>query len=264
MTTTLSARFRALPAAPIEDALRPDRGTLADYAQLARHHYRAARPATATRVLVLRLDEPTVVGRWLGRHGESQVVAALVESMPPLACKLRDHALPGRYGPPLSPRQSAGLLNAEVRCVSRVVVDPRWRGLGLAVRLVRAALAQPTTPYTEALAAMGHVHPFFEHAGMTRYERPPHPHDARLEAALAMHGLRRGLVSAARTRRAIDALPAASRDLVLRELHRWFRSTFGRGGGTVSCDAGDHLRAARERLLCRPVYYLHHHLEEGR
>ena len=118
--------------------LRP--GTLKDYDALAEHHYRAAKPRTATRVLVLACGRPSVVGRYLGRREERRPIAVLVESLPTLSCAMRDAALRQRYGPWLSPAERAVLLNDEVRCISRVVVEPTWRGLGLAVRLVRAAL----------------------------------------------------------------------------------------------------------------------------
>jgi hypothetical protein len=69
------------------------------------------------------------------------------------------------------------------------VVHPQWRGLGLAVRLVRQALATMTTPYTEALAAMGRVHPFFERAGMSPTLLPPDAVSRRLVSAAELAGL---------------------------------------------------------------------------
>ena len=180
----------------------------------------------------------------------------MVESLPTLSCLLRDAALGGRYGA-LPARQRARLLNAEVRCISRVVVDPRWRGLGLAVALVRHALATAETTYTEALAAMGAVSPFFERAGMAPYHRPPHAHDARLIAALNTLGDPAALLAdVAGLDRRIDALPVTTRAWIERELKRWHGCALGRGGRkgvdrpTVLCDA-------RDRLLNCPVYYLH-------
>ena len=259
----LRERFIELPAPSPAEALRWRRGTLADYAQLARHHYRAKKPATATRVLVLDDDRPTVVGRYVGRCGERRVVGVLVESLPSLSCRMRDHALADRCGSHLPPRARSAVLNAEVRCISRVVVDPTWRGLGLAVALVRRALAAPTTIYTEALAAMGRVNPFFERAGMTAYPRPPHPGDARLSAALDRVGLRPGgLGRLDRALQLIRALPASDRDWLLRELHRWYRTNAGRSA-VHTTDPAVHLAAARDRLTLEPVYYLAFHGSVG-
>jgi GNAT superfamily N-acetyltransferase len=151
------------------------------------------------------------------------------------------------------------LLNAEVRCISRVVVDPRWRGLGLAVRLVKAALAEPTTPITEALAAMGRVNPFFERAGMTAYPRPTHAHDARLLAALARSGFGAGdLVQLNRMWRRLEATDTAERAWLLREVHRWYQRHAGRGARPTT-DPREQLAVARERLSLEPVYYLKDH-----
>jgi len=81
------------------------------------------------------------------------------------------------------------LLNEELECISRVVVHPMFRGCGLAVKLVRRAIAAAETPMVEALAAMGAVHPFFEKAGMTAYRLGPDTHTARLISAAEVVGL---------------------------------------------------------------------------
>ena len=258
MPATLADRFRAMRPFDPADALELRLGTPADYAALSEHHYRAAKPATATRVLVYELTSPSVAerfGRTGARAGAGRVVAVLVESLPALSCRLREHALRGRYAAWTDPRERAAMLNAEVRCISRVVVHPQWRGAGLAVRLVRAALARPTTPVTEAIAAMGAVNPFFEKAGMTAYRRPPHEWDARLRAALESVGLgAESLATPGATLARIDAMPARSRAFVLRELSRWHtRFRYGaRGGASVE----ERMEDALARLACEPVYYV--------
>ncbi|MEM1108247.1 MAG: hypothetical protein AAGH99_06110 [Planctomycetota bacterium] len=255
-TVCLRDRFRGLPAPHPAEALRLRSGTLADYATLAEHHYKARKPATAPRVLVFEDRRPTVVGRFLSREGETKVVAVLVESLPSLSCRMRDWALAERYGGHLAPRPRAMLLNAELRCISRVVVDPTWRGLGLAVRLVRAALAEPATRYTEALAAMGKVNPFFVRAGMTAYPRPTHAHDARFIAALARVDVSpRDLALFDKTWSRIELLHLRDRAWLFKELHRWYRLNAGRSADCET-DPQQQLLVARERLLLEPVYYL--------
>lgn len=165
---------------------------------------------------------------------------------------------------------AARLLNSEVRCISRVVVHPQWRGLGLAVKLVRHALETMTTPYTEALAAMGRVHPFFKLAGMAEYRRPALKDRRRLLDALRYCGVepwelaseeRMGRVmrggAACDLRLAEGAKPqaAGTRDasrnpqgaLLRRELARW-------AGGRLTLT--EQLDKAREELLCEVVYYI--------
>lgn len=256
MTMTLSERFVALPAVGIEDELQLEPGSMRDYAELSEHHYRAKRPATVTRILVLRHHRSTVSDRFIGRASQSVVVAVLLESLPALNCRLRDYALCDRYGGWRSASDRARILNAELRCISRVIVHPQWRGLGLAVRLVRSALDDPHTIFTEALAAMGKVHPFFERAGMLAYHRPPHIYDDRLVVALSHCGFDAlDLATLGLLLQRVDQLPEAQRTWLLTELHRWYRRTLGRSN-RHSADPAEHLRAARQRLLCEPVYFL--------
>lgn len=261
MTTTIHKRFKAHDKPPA-DGLELVRGTIADYNRLKAYHYRAKKPATATRVLAFRHAKRSAVSRFLDAPAETSTAAVLVESLPSLGCRMRNWALHDRYGAWLEPHQRAVLLNREVRVISRVVVHPCWRGLGLAVRLVKAALAEPATLYTEALAAMGRVNPFFERAGMTAYHRPAHAFDARLIDAMHLAGLTVGdLAMPDRMRDNIEQLDHAKRDWIFNELHRWYRQTAGRSANH-SQDPDDHLRAARSRLMLEPVYYLHENSTE--
>ncbi len=231
--------------------------TLDHYKQLAHHHYRAARPATATRVLALFDTRPTPADRFWSRSAEPRPVAVLVESLPSLSCRLRDHALHDRYAC-LAPRPRGRLLNRELRTLSRVVVDPRFRGQGLAVRLVRHALNTATTRFTEALAAMGRVNPFFEKAGMTAYRRAPLTHDARLFDALDAAGFSpRDLAHPPHLLERIEQALPADRHLLLAELARWHRHAAGRPAHLRSEDPLIHLRAAQKQLALEPVYYIH-------
>lgn len=138
-------------------------GSTADYRALAHHHYRAATPATVCRVL--KADDP-----------DGRTIGVLVVSRPALNGPWREAAWPGEF-----PARGAHLLNQQVRVISRVVVDPRSRGRGVAAAMVRAYLDSPLTVRTEALAAMGRACGFFERAGMRRVEYAP----ARRVAALA-------------------------------------------------------------------------------
>ena len=142
-------------------------GRIADYRALAQFHYVAGEPAAHKRVWVIRwASEPwqrRAASFAAGRSGAP--AAVLVVSPPVRACRGRNAALPRRYTGRLRKRALARL-NREIECISRVVVHPIFRGLGLGVALVRHALATAETPMVEALAAMGEVHPLFEKAGM--------------------------------------------------------------------------------------------------
>ncbi|MFN3166027.1 MAG: hypothetical protein ACE37H_03070 [Phycisphaeraceae bacterium] len=260
---TLLQRFRGEVAptdALVDLSIRA--GTRADYLALQQHHYRPGHPMTTMRVFAIDDRTPTAGDRLLSRPIVPRPIAVLVESLPSLSCRLRDAALGGRYRH-LRPGQRSAMLNSELRCVSRVIVDPRFRGLGLAVRLVRHALATATTRYTEALAVMGRVSPFFERAGMTAYERPPLPVDERALAALRYAGFEpRALALPAALAGQIEALPNPTRAVLIRELSRWYRAAGGRGIRTEPA-LSDTLRAAQQRLLARPIYYLHENTHVG-
>ncbi len=62
------------------------------------------------------------------------------------------------------------LVNRLFTRISRVVVHPKYRGIGLGVRIVRETLPMAGTPIVEALAVMARFNPFFERAGMRRLE----------------------------------------------------------------------------------------------
>lgn len=152
------------------DALR-DRftlrtGTLAEASHLLSAHYRSGGPGPVCGVR-LAVD-----------RASGDVCGALVVSRPTLNGPWRTWLAGG------SARERARRVNARLRVISRVVIDPRWRGCGLATRLVRSYLACPLTLRTEALAAMGEVCPLFTRAGMTATRVPPTPRDARLRREL--------------------------------------------------------------------------------
>jgi GNAT superfamily N-acetyltransferase len=58
--------------------------------------------------------------------------------------------------------------NAQLVNLSRVVLDPRYRGCGLATAFVRRSCETCRWPWIETLAEMGHFHPLFERAGFER------------------------------------------------------------------------------------------------
>jgi ABC-type ATPase with predicted acetyltransferase domain len=142
------------------------RGSLQDYRMLAGFHYLAGPPAAHKRVYVIR------VGGRAGFCGRFCPVAGVLVISPPLLnVRGRNIATAGRYA---TGRRAAAVarLNAEVEAISRVVVHPSYRGLGLAKRLVRHALAKAQMPIVECLAVMGRIHPLFDRAGMAAYHVP--------------------------------------------------------------------------------------------
>lgn len=182
------------------------------YDELARFHYRAGRPATIAK----RPDGGAAV---IAATQCETLVGVLVASMPTLNGSWRHLPWPGRFDAK-DKRLTAHRLNAEVRCLSRVVVEPRWRGRGIAVGLVRWYLDHALSVRTEAVAAMGRYCPFFERAGMTAYPMAPRLRDARLLDAINAAGMRAiDLLVSDRVESAIERCPWFKG-----ELARWAKS----------------------------------------
>ena len=108
------------------------------------------------------------------------------------------------------------------------------------------ALATAETVYTEAMAAMGLVHPFFERAGMTAHRFWPSERDQRLLDVMGSVGLEKWRL--ARAAGVWDWMRGAGESgrLFEHELERW-----------SGCGVEEGLVMARERLLREVVYYIH-------
>ena len=92
-------------------------------------------------------------------------------------------------------------VSKQLVCLSRVVLDPAYRGAGIAVDFVRASCRAQPFEWVETLAEMGHLNPLFERAGFTRVET-----EAREGGNRAAHsdlwGTRTGVVGRKRLLRA--------------------------------------------------------------
>jgi ABC-type ATPase with predicted acetyltransferase domain len=65
-------------------------------------------------------------------------------------------------------------LNKKLASISRVVLHPKYRSIGLGAHLVRETLSLCKRQYVETMAVMAQYNPFFEKAGMKRIaERKP-------------------------------------------------------------------------------------------
>lgn len=228
------------PARSVPVALRYEEGSAASYDALAHFHYIAPRPATIERVLCARAG--------------AELAGVLVASRPTLNAAHRALAWGPRYASGCK-RRDARRLNREVRCISRVVVDPRFRAQGVARRLVSRYVADPLTPRTEAVAAMGDICPFFERAGMTPYTLTPPARSARLIDALEHAGLSREALTDARC--VAHALRSPRRRAFLeRELRTWAASSRSTSR-SAQRDVNALIRLARTRLFESRTAYAH-------
>jgi GNAT superfamily N-acetyltransferase len=234
-TSSTDVEIRRIDAARQADLL-------ASFAPL---HYRAGTPATFAQVL----------GAFDATSNQPRCVGVLCVSRPTLNGPWRARAWPDLFGghAPRSPRDLARTLNLYVRTISRVIVHPSFRGVGVASRLVRTYLDFPLTPLTETLAAMGRVSPLFQCCGMREVICPRSCRDRRLLRALHVRVLRPlDLVSLNAATLALRADPSLAHEVLT--WTRASRSTRGR-----EPDAGNHdavaklLVLASAGLIARPL-----------
>jgi len=106
------------------------RGDIRDWERLGRFHYRGERLACHSGIWVLRHKR----GRY--KRAGGQAIGVIVYKMPSAGCRMRNVAL-GQIFTGLDRGTQLQLVNRMIRSIARVVVEPRYRGLGLASRLVR-------------------------------------------------------------------------------------------------------------------------------
>ena len=128
----------------LSNLVRIVEGRFRDYFKLERFHYKGFRPAYPAKVF------KAVYG--------PETIGVIVYSHAPIACRCRRMV----FGSNLWDYVKSGRLLA----ISRVVVHPKWRGVGLGVRLVRETLSRCGADVVETMAAMAVYNPFFEKAGM--------------------------------------------------------------------------------------------------
>jgi len=119
-------------------------GTIMDLHSLEAYHYRGGRLHNIRRIYKAEL------------RGES--IGVIVYSTPVYACAGRTKYFGRRIG--------VEELNRDFITISRVIVHPKYRGIGLGVRLVKETLQKAGYRYVEAVAVMARYNPFFKKAGM--------------------------------------------------------------------------------------------------
>jgi GNAT superfamily N-acetyltransferase len=231
---------------------------------LARYHYRSGHCGAADRVFAIRRkasDRPGAM--WPRWHKREAPIGVIVYGMPTAESAMRKAATNGRYVGVGDNAARLGLVNRELRTITRVVIDPRFRGIGLGRRLVAETLPLAGTPLVEALAAMGAVNPFFERAGMTRYEGRLSATSERMLAALEAVGIEQNMISDLGL--LIGRLDAKERRWIVYAMDVFCQS-HGQAGRKIarraaeSGEIGEMVRLVRRQVMLRPVYYLWGHV----
>jgi ABC-type ATPase with predicted acetyltransferase domain len=121
-------------------------GTRKDYEELAPFHYRSSSLAATQKIFTLKRG--------------AEIVGVIVYRYPGANCFGRRQA----FERSLSLRE----VNESISLISRVIIHPKYRTIGLGAKLVKDTLPLCGKPYVETVAVMAKYNPFFEKAGMTK------------------------------------------------------------------------------------------------
>jgi len=221
------------------------RACLDDYKKLAHYHYRDSELGPYAAIFALKGAPNAGLGR--------QTVGVIVYAMPAPAVELRNVAT-GDLFAGFNRATQLALLNKNVRCISRVIIEPRFRALGLASRLVRETMPRINVPIVEAMAVMGLVNPFFEKAGMKAYKAKMPARCVQLVEALNMVGVeKQELIDPQKVQRKLDRLREPAAEFIELEIKRFLQSY---GKHRNSRAGPERTRYILSKLTLRPVYYI--------
>lgn len=216
-------------------------GCLDDYRRLACYHYLGGRTGPASSIFVLR------------HAGSETPVGVIIYSNAPAVLELRNIAT-GNFFAGLDRSTQLSLFNANIRRISRLIIEPRYRGLGLASRLVRETMPLVDIPIVEAVAVMGWINPFFERAGMTAYRAQPSAAVVQFIEALSVIGIEQAdLLNAELVQRKFDKLDD-HRSRFIESQIRHFLKNQGRRRDMLT--GLERTRYILTKLTTRAVYYI--------
>ena len=216
-------------------------GCLDGYKRLSCYHYRGGHPGPASAIFVMK------------RTGCKTPVGVIVYSNAPAVLELRNIAT-GHIFAGLDSKTQLSLINANIRRISRVIIEPRYRGLGLASRLVRETMPLVNVPIVEALAVMGWINPFFERAGMKAYKAKPPAASVQFIEALSFIGIEQAeLLDPELVQHKFDRLGDCQVQFIEQQVRQFLKSH----GRRRDMPPGiERTRYILTKLTARPVYYI--------
>ena len=175
-----------------------EEGSFQDYKTLSPLHYRTGKCPPPRKIFVLKRKEETC--------------GVIVYSYPTPMCFGRSKVWKG----------TLKKLQHEISTISRIVVHPKYRSIGLGAKLVRKTLKLAGTPCIEAVAVMARYNPFFEKAGMHRIaESKPSAHVTSALERLSELGFDCALLAGVQySKQIVSEVGCAAVSAVLEELSR--------------------------------------------
>jgi len=220
-------------------------GCLDDYSRLAHYHYRECRPGPFEKIFVLRNES--------AGPARKKTIGVIVYSMPTPRLQIRSTVTDNFFGG-FDRSTQLELINRNIRRISRVIIAPRFRGLGLANRLVRQTMPKMNVPIIEAMAVMGRVNPFLEKAGMKPYASKLPKRFAQLIEALSMIGIEdKDLIDPQKVQRKLTRFTRIETEFIECEIKRFLK---GYGSRRNMPPGPERTRYILSRLTAKPIYYI--------
>ena len=222
-------------------------GCLDDYKELAHYHYRDNRLGPYAAIFAIK------PARALRSSIGTKTIGAIVYTMPSPGLELRNIATDNLFAGFDRTTQLA-LINKNVRCIGRVIIEPRFRSLGLASRLVRETMPKMNTPIIEAMAVMGLANPFFERAAMTAYTAKMPARCVQLAEAFSMVGIeKKQLIDPKKVQRKLEQLQPSEAEFIEFQIQNFLQS-YGKRRNMPP--GAERTRYILSKLTFRPVYYI--------
>jgi len=219
------------------------------YRRLAAYHYREEKPVAVKAVFAL---QPRNSRGMLG----SAPAGVIVYCAPNPRVELRTVATDGAFAE-LDKQTQLALINRNIRCVARLIIEPRFRGVGLATRLVRETMPLMEVPIIEALGVMPQVNPFLERAGMQAFApRTPLAHVQLIEAFSAVGIEADQLIDPGAVQERVDTLSWPAIDFLEMRIGQFMKS---HGTRRTMPSGLERTRYILNKLTRRPAYYIWFH-----
>lgn len=218
-----------------------------DYRRLAHYHYRDSHLGPYVAIFAIR---PT---KALCNSSGTGTIGVIVYTMPSPGLELRGVATANFFAG-FDRATRLALINKNIRCIGRVVIEPRFRGLGLASRLVCETMPKMNVPVVEAMAVMGLVNPFFEKAGMTAYTAKIPARCVQLIEAFSTVGIEKAqLINSRKVQSKLDRLKREKAEFIELQIKRFLQSY---GKRRYMSPGPGRTEFVLSRLTARPVYYI--------
>lgn len=146
----------------VENCLQILPATLDDYHKLAHYHYRTEPIRPATQIYKINAIDRV--------HDQfPDPIAVIVYRQPIPDIRARTNATKGYFKYRRTQKEMLKLVNKKIQYLARLIVDPRFRKLGLATWLLTDTLERQTVPIVETLTPIDFTNKIFQKAGFKLY-----------------------------------------------------------------------------------------------